>query len=70
MSVNTMFGHLALQFTTHPENLATEALAFVLRNSAAASGAFSVFLRSAGIEARTIFNLRRNRSGSNTRYLT
>ena len=49
MKSNTVFGHLALHFTVHPENLATEALAFILQNSPAASVAFSKFIRLAGI---------------------
>lgn len=48
--MNTVFGHLALQFGTHPENLATEALGFILNNSTAASRAFSEFLCTRGIE--------------------
>ena len=46
----TVFGHLALQFSARPENLATEALAYVLRNSSAASRAFVQFLKLAGVE--------------------
>ena len=45
MKSNTVFGHLALQFAAHPENLATEALAFILRKSETASGAFVQYLR-------------------------
>jgi hypothetical protein len=47
---NTVFGHLAFQFATHPENLATEALSFVLRTSPAASRAFTEFLRPIGLD--------------------
>lgn len=36
---STLFGHLALQFSTHPENLATEALVFILKKSETASKA-------------------------------
>jgi hypothetical protein len=42
---NTVFGHLVHQFAVHPENLATEALNFILRTSPAASGAFTDFVR-------------------------
>jgi len=45
MTSNTVFGHLALQFAVHPENLATEALCFILQNSPAASRAFTNFIR-------------------------
>ena len=50
MGPNTVFGHLAFQFATHPENLATEALSFVLRTSPAASRAFTEFLRPIGLD--------------------
>ncbi len=50
MRTNTVFGHLALQFATHPENLATEALGFILRNSITASHAFTESIRLAGID--------------------
>ena len=50
MKTNTVFGHLALRFA-HPENIATEALAFILQNSpTVASQAFSEFIRHAGID--------------------
>jgi hypothetical protein len=45
MKSNTVFGHLVHQFAVHPENLATEALSFILRTSPAASGAFTDFVR-------------------------
>jgi hypothetical protein len=45
MKSNTVFGHLVHQFAVHPENLATEALSFILRASPAASGAFTNFVR-------------------------
>jgi len=41
---NTVFGHLVHQFAIHPENLATEALSFILRTPAA-SGAFTNFVK-------------------------
>ena len=41
MKSDTVFGHLALQFGAHPENLATEALSYILRSSPAASRAFT-----------------------------
>jgi hypothetical protein len=50
MKTNTVFGHLALQFASHPENLATEALAFILKNSITASRAFSDLIRLAGVD--------------------
>lgn len=50
MNNRTLFGHLALQFSAHPENLATEALAFILKNSPAASAAFVRSLNAAGAD--------------------
>jgi hypothetical protein len=50
MRTNTVFGHLALKFHTQPENIATEALVFILQNSIAASRAFTEFIRLAGID--------------------
>jgi len=42
---DTVFGHLVRQFAISPENLATEALSFILRTSPAASSAFTNFVR-------------------------
>ena len=33
MSTQSLLGHLASRFAVHPENLATEALAYVLQKS-------------------------------------
>ncbi|MEZ4441137.1 MAG: hypothetical protein R3B72_18705 [Polyangiaceae bacterium] len=48
---NSLFGHLALRFASHPENLATEALCFVLRGSPVASAALEGLFASLGVEA-------------------
>src|SRR4051794_22579581 len=48
MSMDTLFGHLALSFASHPENLATEGLHFVLDRSAEARRLFLRFLSQAG----------------------
>jgi hypothetical protein len=45
MKSNTVFGHLVQQFAVHPENLATEALSFILRTYPDASSAFTQFVR-------------------------
>ena len=50
MNSDTVFGHLALRFAVHPENLATEALSFILRTSPAASRAFTSFVRDTGLD--------------------
>jgi len=42
---NTVFGHLVHHFAVHPENLATEALSYILGTSPAASRAFTNFVR-------------------------
>jgi len=44
----SLFGHLAHNFSAHPENLATEALAYILRKSSIARGAFRRFLETTG----------------------
>lgn len=46
---DTVFGHLAHQFAIHPENLATEALSFILQTPSATSRAFTEFLRPIGL---------------------
>lgn len=50
MESKTVFGHLALRFAVHPENLATEALGFILRTSTAASHAFTALVREIGLD--------------------
>lgn len=44
----SLFGHLAHNFSVHPENLATEALAFILRGSQVSTEAFCQFLEATG----------------------
>jgi hypothetical protein len=36
----SLFGHLVTQFSTHPENLATESLNYILNHSLTAKQAF------------------------------
>jgi hypothetical protein len=62
--MNTVFGHLALQFGTHPENLATEALGFILNNSTSASRAFSEFLCTRRIECKETVRFETQRTGA------
>lgn len=50
MQANTVLGHLAHRFPGQQENLATEALCFILRTSPAASRAFTEFLRPIGLD--------------------
>jgi hypothetical protein len=50
MESRTVFEHLALRFAVHPENLATEALGFILRPSTAASRAFTAFVRQVALD--------------------
>ena len=45
---DTLFCHLALRFSPHPENLDTEALLYLLNNSRDANGLFSGYLSSCG----------------------
>lgn len=46
----SLFGHLAVRFGSHPENLATEALGYVLKKSAAARRGFIASMRHEGID--------------------
>jgi hypothetical protein len=45
-----LFAHLVGRFATHPENLATEALAYVLSQSPEASAAVTRLVRAAGVD--------------------
>ncbi|MFO1155187.1 MAG: hypothetical protein U1E42_16220 [Rhodospirillales bacterium] len=54
MSKPTLFGHLASRFAPHPENLATEALHFVLARSMVAARAFANFLVRTGAPVRQV----------------
>ncbi|NUO49317.1 MAG: hypothetical protein HOV80_10720, partial [Polyangiaceae bacterium] len=47
----SLFGHLAVQFGSHPENLATEALGYILAASASARRGFMASLGDAGAGA-------------------
>jgi hypothetical protein len=49
MSRNTLLGHLMLGLAPHPENAATEALAFILRQSQAATNALLSLIQSCGL---------------------
>lgn len=46
---STLFGHLAIRFATHPENLATEAMGYVLRESSVARDALQALLAHSGM---------------------
>jgi len=48
--MKTVLGHVALQFVSDKENLATEALCFILQTSPAASRAFKEFLHPIGLD--------------------
>ncbi len=51
---SSLFGHLVTQFSTHPENLATESLNFILRRSSVAKQAFLQYLERAGIDPASV----------------
>jgi hypothetical protein len=51
---NTLFGHLASRFSTHPENLATEALLYLLTNAQNAKDLFARYLAAAGDNFNTV----------------
>ena len=46
----TVLSHLALKLATHPENIATEALGFILRTSAEARSAMASLVRQLGFD--------------------
>jgi len=48
--MSTLFGHLALQFGTSAENLATESLQYILQSSPVACNAFLELLRDLGVD--------------------
>jgi hypothetical protein len=50
MQQNTLFGHLATLFASHPENIATEAFHYILSSSTIAKRAFLNYLAQAGID--------------------
>ncbi|MDB4980186.1 MAG: hypothetical protein JWM82_938 [Myxococcales bacterium] len=50
---HTLFAHLAMTFGSHPENLATEALGFILQKSAPARAGVSEALRACGAPTET-----------------
>jgi hypothetical protein len=47
---NSLFAHLAVRFGPHPENLATEALGFILRESESARAALQSLVLQLGVE--------------------
>lgn len=47
---NSLFGHLAQRFSSHPENLATEALSYIINKSIVAKVAFVEFVSQASVE--------------------
>ena len=49
MNEHGLFGHLAMRFSAHPENLATEALHYVLSGSDVARSAFVRYFNQAGL---------------------
>ncbi|MBV9790889.1 MAG: hypothetical protein JOZ51_22030 [Chloroflexi bacterium] len=49
----SLFGHLVTQFSTQPENLATESLNYILNRSSTAKQAFMRYLAQAGVDPAT-----------------
>jgi hypothetical protein len=58
MHPQSLFGHLAFQFSSHPENLATEALHYILGRSVVARLALIRFLSQAGTPLPTDLTFR------------
>jgi len=63
MNSDTVLGHLANRFAGQQENLATEALTFILRRSPAASGAFREFFRPIGLDCPGTFYIGTQQAG-------
>ncbi len=60
---DTLFGHLATRFGTHPENLATEALGYILRRSSHAREALCAMLAQVGVAAPASLTFRNQVAG-------
>jgi len=45
MNANSLFGHTTIKFSSHPENLATEGLAFILNKSQKAKDSFIRYVK-------------------------
>jgi len=63
MPESSLFGHLALKFGAHPENLATEALCYILQGSLTARSAFERLLADLGLETPTDLRFRTQAAG-------
>jgi hypothetical protein len=58
MTPDSLLGHIAMRFSSHPENVATESLAYILRRSPSAKRAFLGFIRYLGTNTASglVFN--------------
>lgn len=63
MPPQSLLGHLATRFTSHPENLATEALAYILKHSPAGKGALLSFVGQLGLKVPSTIVFRSQASG-------
>jgi hypothetical protein len=63
MKSNSLFGHLAYRFASHPENLATEALAYILGHSSTASGALVRYFNQFGLSLKGDFAFKTQATG-------
>lgn len=59
----TLFAHLATRFGPHPENLATEALGYILRRSLPARDAVRELLREVGVVVPSLLSYRNQVAG-------
>lgn len=53
MQQHSLFGHLATMFSSHPENIATEAMHYILSSSKIAKSAFLNYLSQSGVDLPT-----------------
>src|SRR6266481_972973 len=56
MHQGTVLAYVSSKFKTHPENVATEALAYILRSSTTAARAFLALIRPTGLEAESVIS--------------
>lgn len=63
MATQSLLGHLASRFAVHPENVATESLAYVLQRSPGAKRALLAFIRHLGVPVPENLSFRTQESG-------
>jgi hypothetical protein len=62
--ISTLFGHIASRFTSKTENVATDALGYILRSSRVARDAVQTMLRHSGMPVAGTLTYMNQVSGS------